>query len=93
MSKTITIEGTELILGDHIKILDSPYGWATVVKIEGRDATLFRPYVHLSDFTYTGGVPHYVGTETFTIALEGRSYEVDSYQHEMMSREGALTPP
>jgi len=87
---TKTVEGTEIVLGDVVKILASPYGWATVVKIEGNDATLFRPYVHIGDFEYTGGVLHYIGTSTFTIALEGRSYEVDEYTHRTMTKKGAL---
>ncbi len=90
MTSTVEVEGTEVVLGDEVQVVDGPYGWATVVKIDGDNLHVFRPYVHIGDFSYTGGVLHYIGSETFTLIRSGRSYTVDRYKHELMSKEGAL---
>jgi len=87
---TESIPGTELVLGDKVLVLKDAYGWATVVKLEGNDATVHRVYVHIADFSYTGGVLSYVGTEKFTLALEGRSYDVCPSTHRLMTKPGAL---
>jgi hypothetical protein len=87
---TVDIPGPEIVLGDVVRLIDGPYGWATVVKIEKDAIHLFRPYVHIGNFTYTGGVLHYIGTETLTIIRSSRSYTVDAYTHEQMTKEGAL---
>lgn len=34
-------------------------------------ATLFRPYAHTADFSYTGGVICYIGIEEFTVPMNG----------------------
>jgi hypothetical protein len=78
---TMDVRGTEILLGDKIMITDDPYGWGTVVKIEEDTLHVFRVFVHLSDTVYTGGVPHYVGTETVKLIRSGRSYTVDQYTH------------
>ena len=90
--RTITIPGNELVLGDHVQIDTGPYGWGTVFKLDTQNgcAHVFRPFVHLAEFVYTGGVPHYTGTETFPILLEGRSYRVDSNEHEHRTGKGRL---
>jgi len=87
---TIVVPGVDIVLGDAIKLMDTPYGWATVVKIEGDNLHVFRPFVHIGNFSYTGGVLHYTGTETFTVVRSARSYTVDSYTHELMTGKGAL---
>jgi len=56
----------DLRIGDQVRIGDMPYGVATVKKIETH-VTVFRPYVHHDNFTYTGGVICYVGFEEFML--------------------------
>ena len=88
---TIEVPGTELVLGDAVKLFDSPFGWATVVKVETFGVHLFRPYVHVSNFSYTGGVPHFIGTETLTVPREEtKTYTVDAYTHEKMTGEARI---
>lgn len=53
-----------LSLGDIVQLFDDGYGTATVVQITDDEVHLFRPYVHTADFSYTGGVIPYIGTET-----------------------------
>jgi hypothetical protein len=43
------------------------YTQSTVVNITDEVITLFRPYVHTSDYTYTGGLMRYLGFEEYTI--------------------------
>lgn len=54
-------------LGDIVElscISTAPYRHCTVSKLnEDGTVNLFRPYVHTSDFSYTGGVICYVGIE------------------------------
>lgn len=67
---TVTlIKADEMKLGDVVRAEDShgDYVACTVIQIEGGEVTLFRPYVRVSDFIYTGGVIPYIGTETFKI--------------------------
>lgn len=41
-----------------------PYNHCTVCKVnDDGTVNLFRPYTHTADFSYTGGVICYVGTE------------------------------
>jgi hypothetical protein len=64
----------ELKLGDVIRSDHAGvYVDSTVVKIESPFVTLIRPFVHLADFTYTGGVMHYIGTEEWELPLSGDS--------------------
>ena len=89
----VTILSTDILLGDVIQLTPDPYGWATVVQIKAQDneLVLFRPYVHLGGFVYTGGVLHYIGTETFSVIRGGRSYAVHARTHEQMLLNGALS--
>lgn len=75
------VEGTELVLGDEIRAFEGAYGWVTVVKVDEDTVTVFRPYVHVGNFSYTGGVLHYLGSETFTLARKGPFYIVDASNH------------
>ena len=60
------INGEKLNLGDIVITSDnSPYTFATVRNLTPDTVTLFRPYVHCSDFAYTGGVICYIGLEEF----------------------------
>lgn len=89
--RLIQLKADQLVLGDQVQLIDDPYGWGTVVNIADDHAEIFRPYVHIGDFHYTGGVLHYIGSETVKVWIKGaRVFDVDAYTHERMSREGAL---
>lgn len=63
---------SDLRLGDRVNLLPGePYGWGTVVKV-GELVEVYRPYVHIADFEYTGGVLHYLGHETVKIWREDK---------------------
>lgn len=66
-----SLKANEMKIGDVVKLANvtSAYSHSTVIKIDKENnlITLFRPYVHLADFTYTGGVIPYVGTEKHEI--------------------------
>lgn len=59
-----------LELGDEAKLEGNwnSYATFTVVKIEENAIHVVRPYIHTSDFSYTGGVIPYVGMENFTLS-------------------------
>lgn len=74
----LALEGTVIkaeatALGDVVRLaLDSeisaPFNSCTVInKLPNGDVTLYRPYVHTADFSYTGGVIPYIGAETFNV--------------------------
>jgi hypothetical protein len=60
---------SELSLGDIVDLgWTDGYSVATVKNIsKDGEITLFRPYVHTSDFSHSGGVSCYVGIEEFQI--------------------------
>jgi hypothetical protein len=64
-----------LLLGDRVNLFaDQPgaaYGWATVVKVTEEEVTVVRPYVHVADFEYTGGLMSYLGQETCKLWRDG----------------------
>lgn len=64
------IKARDLQLADVIEITTGGYRTATVKQIQDGYATLFRPYVHTDDFSYTGGVICYIGIETFQIRMD-----------------------
>ena len=93
---TIELKAVDLVLGDRIRLMESPYGWATVVEITGDTVKMVRPYVHVGD-TEFGGVDdkryvlNYLGTEAVRVSRVGeRLYTADRYTHECMSQVGAL---
>ncbi len=90
MKTTLKLQASELVLGDQVDLLGGPYGWATVVNITDDEVHMIRPYIHIGDFEYTGGVLHYTGHETVKVYRESdRTFEVDSYTHGKMLQ-GAL---
>lgn len=71
MSYTIqTITPREMQLGDVIRNGDSPFSDCTVKQIKDNMITLFRPYVHTSDFSYVGGIITYIGIEEYKISVD-----------------------
>lgn len=71
MAKEMVVSVDTLKVGDVIKIssCETPYNHCTVKKVLPNDegVILFRPYVHTSDFSYTGGIICYVGFEEYTL--------------------------
>lgn len=71
-----TCAARDLRLGDKIITAakpeenPNPYSDCTVIKIDETGVTVMRPYVHTSDFVYTGGVIGYIGIEQYTISLD-----------------------
>jgi hypothetical protein len=62
---------SELHLGDTVKLFDGPFGFGVVTKISGGVVKVFRPYATTADFSYTGGVIPYIGTEEVAYLMEG----------------------
>lgn len=61
----------KLALGDLVKLGDYPYDWATVVYLDDEVVKVYRPYVHVSPFSYGSGngsklIP-YLGHEEVTM--------------------------
>lgn len=54
----------DLKLGDVVQLSEGAYMCATVQQVTADEVILFRPYVHCADFSYSGGVITYIGTET-----------------------------
>lgn len=67
-------ESREIGLGDVVSLgWTDGYDNATVCKVnEDGTVNLFRIYVHTNDFSYTGGVICYVGTETVEHVVPSR---------------------
>lgn len=68
-----TITPKDFRLGDFVRIAtdtdDQVKGAYVVRQIADGVAHLQRPYIHLADFCYTGGVIVYTGIEDFPIEL------------------------
>jgi len=89
--RTIKLKADELVLGDAVNLLEGPYGWGTVVQITDEEVHIFRPYVHIGDFSYTGGVLHYTGHELVKrYKHSGCEFVVDQFTHAQMAKTGAL---
>ena len=56
------MNNSELQLADQLTRSNTP-GVVTVKQIHDGYITFFRPYTHTADFSHTGGVICYVGTE------------------------------
>ena len=63
------IKPCDMELGDTVRY--EPFGtaWnqAIVKQITASDVVLWRPYGTTADFSYTGGVICYIGTEQYTV--------------------------
>jgi len=59
------MKAKDLQLGDVVEWESSemPFSTMRVVQIEGGFVTLFRPFVKIDDFSWSGGVLHYLGFE------------------------------
>lgn len=62
------IAASELKLGDRVRLNEASYADATVKQIDENVVHLIRPYIHHEDFSYTGGVICYIGTEDVVIS-------------------------
>jgi hypothetical protein len=57
-----------LALGDIVKVAAGPYGTATVRQVyPDGSAQVWRPYIMVADFSYTGGVIPSIGLEDFRL--------------------------
>ena len=78
--KAEKVKPKELKMRDKVRLGDFPYADATVVQITDNEVKLFRPYVKVEDFDYTGGVLHSVGFEYVKFWKEDER-EVDLIEH------------
>ncbi len=83
----------ELRLGDVVRTAGppEPYIDCTVKQIRATGVLLFRPFVHTSDFTYTGGVICYVGIEEFEIYPESTVTVIKETEVKGEARESIFT--
>lgn len=73
----VEMTARELQLADTIDLGFQPWGSAVVTQIKDGCVTLWRPYGHTADFSYTGGVVAYVGLEVITVEQDSdRTYKV-----------------
>ena len=63
------MKAAELRLADRVRLFEGEFGDAVITKIEEDAVTAFRPYATTADFSYTGGVIPYIGTETVRLSL------------------------
>lgn len=64
------IKTSELQLADVVVQTPNggtPWGATIVTQVTDEEVSLFRPYGHTADFSYTGGVIPYVGIETYKV--------------------------
>lgn len=66
----VEAETHQLRLGDVVKTskLDEAFTTATVINVTEDEVTLFRPYVHTSDYSHTSGVTPYIGFEQYKLS-------------------------
>lgn len=74
------LKTSELKLGDVVSVFEHKEGFdtATVINIVNGEVVLFRPYVHISDYSHTGGVTPYLGFEEFRVSQSERIVTVYS---------------
>lgn len=71
MQSPFLCKAAELQLGDTVDLFDSgPFGSAVVTQIKDGFVHVFRPYCVTTDFSYTGGVIPYIGTETMVFQVD-----------------------
>jgi hypothetical protein len=63
----LKVKATDLRIGDVVRLNDLPWSTSIVKNIKDNLIHLWRPYGTTADFTYTGGVICYTGTEDYTI--------------------------
>lgn len=60
----------ELRLGDVIQCFEGAYGTGTVTQVTETEIVVTRPYIQVSDFSYTGGLIPYTGLETIRMSRD-----------------------
>lgn len=70
------IRAIDMQLADTIQPIENSDGFTTctVKQVTETQVTLFRPYVHTADFSYTGGVICYIGFEEYCISRQNEGY-------------------
>lgn len=78
----LRVRASALQLADVVRIaandgsgeaLDGPFTFMVVKKVTDEEVRFFRPYVHTGDFSYTGGVICYLGTEEYGVCRDNAS--------------------
>ena len=64
------VKTCDLRLADVVKVFDGPWSTGIVTHIDGNMVTMFRPYGTTADFSYSGGVIPYIGTETIKVPVD-----------------------
>lgn len=62
----------DLQLGDVVEVFTGPWGTGIVRQIKDGVVTIFRPYGATADFSYTGGVICYTGTEECEYLIDSK---------------------
>lgn len=70
----LQIPRNELKLGDVIRCFDGAYGTGTVTMVTGTEVIVTRPYLHVGDVEYTGGLLTYTGLETIRYPRDAKVY-------------------
>lgn len=70
------VKARDLQLGDVVKKKGTShsYDYSTVKQIDGDRVVLFRPFVVTEDFSYTGGVPCYIGISIYSVDRDDTDY-------------------
>lgn len=69
------IKPADMQLGDIVSIngrAQWEYSTCTVKQIKDGYVTLFRPYVHTNDFSYSGGVICYIAIEEYKVSVDSK---------------------
>ena len=73
----IKVKMQELKAGDVIQLFEGAYGTATVKQVKDGMVSVFRPYTHTADFSYSGNrVICYVGIEIYNLVAGEHVYEL-----------------
>ena len=67
-----TLKAKDLQLADVVRLKGNDSAWVSCVvkQIMPEEVTLFRPYGHSADFSYTGGVICYTGVEEWKVWIK-----------------------
>lgn len=66
------IPRTEIKLGDIVQCFGGAYGTGTVTQVTPTEIVVTRPYLHVSDVEYTGGLLAYTGLEVIRYPSDAR---------------------
>jgi hypothetical protein len=64
---TEMVTANKLSIADIVQVFDDAFGTAIVKQVTEKEISFFRPYAVNADFSYTGGVLCYTGTEEWSV--------------------------